>query len=99
MTILFPLERESDLESPVVRLFRGIAAKFPSLAHKVLSRALDFRFTVHRPFVWRLLAEQNLESVMVARLRDLAEAELVSASVETATEIHRFLLKSTASPS
>ncbi|MES2438226.1 MAG: SMEK domain-containing protein [Verrucomicrobiota bacterium] len=97
MTVLFPLESESDLESPVVRLFRKIAAKFPALAHKVLRRALEFRFAVHRPFVWRLLAEQNLDTTMIADLTTLAEGELESASVETATEIRRFILKSTAS--
>ncbi|MCX6938810.1 MAG: SMEK domain-containing protein [Verrucomicrobia bacterium] len=97
MTILFPLERESDLESPVVRLFRRIAANFPALAHKVLSRALEFKFTTHRPYVWRLLAEQNLEAGMIANLRTVAEGELASASAETATEIRRFLLKSAAS--
>lgn len=97
MTILFPLESESDLESPVVRLFRKVAAGFPSLAHKVLSRALGFKFMAHRPYVWRLLTEQNLEAAMVADLRAVAVGELESASADTATEIHRFILKSTAS--
>lgn len=97
MTILFPLERENNLESPVVRLFRRIAAKFSVLAQKVLSRALAFKFTAHRPYVWRMLAEQNIEAVLVADLRTIAEGELTSASSETATEIRRFLLKSAVS--
>lgn len=97
MTILFPLERESDMESPTTRLFRKIASKFPALAHKVLRRALEFKFTIHRPYVWRLLAEQHLEDVMVADLRTMAEQELGSASAATATEIRRFLHKSATS--
>lgn len=97
MTVLFPLESGRDLESPAVRLFRKIAASFPSLAYKVLSRALGFKFPAHRPYVWRLLTEQNLDATMAAELRAMAEAELESASDETATEIRRFLTKSTAS--
>jgi hypothetical protein len=96
MTILFPLDSEVDLESPVVRLFRKIAAKFPDLAHKVLRRALGFKFTIHRPYVWRLMTELNLDAIMTADLKSLAEGELESASVETATEIRRFIFKSTA---
>ena len=96
MPVLFPLDSESDLESPVVRLFRKIATKFPALAHKVLSRALEFKFTAHRSYVWRLLAEQKLDATIAAGLRAMAEMELGSASAETATEIRRFILKSTA---
>jgi hypothetical protein len=98
MTVLFPIDSESDLESPVVRLFRSIAANFPELAHKVLRRALKFKFTIHRPYVWRLLAEQRFDAIMVAELRTMAEDELGSASAVTATEIRRFINKSMASP-
>jgi hypothetical protein len=94
MTILFPIDSENDLESPVVRLFRKIATKFPALAHKVLSRSLVFKFSAHRPYVWRLITEQKLDSVMLADCRIMAESELAFASTETATEIRRFLHKS-----
>lgn len=98
MTILFPLDSESDLESPAVRLFRKIAANYPALAHAVLKRALGFKFTVHRAYVWRLLTEQNLDAIKAADLRRMAQNELESASTETVAEIRRFISKTVVSP-
>jgi hypothetical protein len=95
MTILFPLESDSDLESPIVRLFRKVAVKFHTVALKVLRRALEFKFTAHRPYVWRMLTEQRLDAEMVSALQAIGAEELEVASAETATEIRRFLLKTT----
>ncbi len=97
MTVLFPIDSESDLESPAVRLFRRVAASFPTLAVKVLRQALEFKFTVHRAHVWRLLAEQNLDDSTINDLKIVGETKLGTESSETATEIRRFIRKATAS--
>jgi hypothetical protein len=91
MTVLFPLDRDGELESPTVRLFRRVAAKAPAAAFAALQRALEYKFTLHRPFVWRLLAEQHQTILDPEPLRAKAQAEMLNASKETATEIRRFL--------
>lgn len=95
LPMLFALEGEGELDSPSVRAFRLFSGVAPIACISSLLRSLDYVFTRHRPFVWRLLTEQSAALPDPRATRERACIELVKATPLTAREIRRFLARKT----
>ena len=93
LPMLFSIDADEELDSPAVDAFRRFAGVARDSCMASLLRSLDYTFTVHRPFIWRLLTEQHAAIPDVASVRTRAVAELKGAPRVTATEISRFLAR------
>ncbi|MGD0017271.1 MAG: SMEK domain-containing protein [Verrucomicrobiia bacterium] len=76
LILLFPLDTGLDLESPSVDVFRQLLAVAPELGIGLLRDSFKYKFTVHKPQVWRLLSESSSLLSASDPLVSLAKSEL-----------------------
>jgi hypothetical protein len=93
LPMLLPIEPEPGLESPAMVAFRKFVATVPAVCINGLLRSLQYGFTRHRPYVWRLLTEFIPKVLDPVATRTMAADALGTASTVTAIEINRFLAR------
>lgn len=93
LPMLLPIEPEVGLESPGMKALRKFLLAAPEVSIRGLLRSLNYRFTCHRAYVWRLLTEFISNVPDTAATSVQATAALVNANPATALEINRFLAR------